>query len=109
MARLFVHVQLEVLVIHQEASALLVDGEVRVVSLRQEVHVVAMRELRLRLDCLVVDVGPAQRVNVRPVAVLTSFPQSRLHLRAVRLQVVVDHIEVLELGELAVWRQLPAN
>lgn len=100
MTRLLVDVQLEVLVVDQEAASLLEDRKVGVVPLRQQVHVVAMRQLGAHLDRLVVDEWPANRVNVGPVTLLAAFTQSRLLLGADGLQIVVDDLEVGELGEL---------
>lgn len=103
---LAVDVELVVLVVVDEAAALLEDGEVRVVALRQQVEVVAVRELRAHLHGLLVGgVELAQRVDVRPVALLAALAQAHLRLAHVALQVVVHHVEVLEGRELRVGRQ----
>uniref|UniRef100_A0A8D8PK58 Uncharacterized protein n=1 Tax=Cacopsylla melanoneura TaxID=428564 RepID=A0A8D8PK58_9HEMI len=102
MAGFLVHIQLEVLVVVYETSSLLEYRPVRVVLLLQHIDVVAMRQLGFDFDHLVVNLGLAYRVRVTPVTLLSSFPQSGLHLGSSRLQIMVHHVEILiPLGKFA--------
>lgn len=103
MRGLSINVQLIVLIVVDEAAALLEDGEVRFVTLREKVQVVPVRQLRPHFDRLSIDgVDLPQRVDIRPVALLTALAQSDLRFADIALQVVVNHVEVLERRELRV-------
>lgn len=105
MTRLPIDVQLEVLIVHQKASSLFVDGEMSVIALCQQVHVVTMCQLCLHLNRLTVEVRPTNGVYVCPMAILTTLPQTCLHFWSGRLQVMVDHIEILKCWELGIVGQ----
>lgn len=105
MARLPVDIELKVLIVHQETASLLEYRKVRIVALRQQIHVVAMRQLRAHLDRLAANVRPTNRVDVRPVAFLAAFAQTRLQFGSHRLQIVMDDLKVGKLGEFGVVGQ----
>lgn len=105
MARLAVDIQLEVLIVHQKTASLLEYRKVRLVTLRQQIHVIAMRQLRAHLHRLAANVRPADRMDVRPVALLAAFAQTRLQFRSDRLQIVMHDLEVGKFREFGVVRQ----
>lgn len=105
MSGILIDIQLVVLIVDDEASPLLADCEVRFVLLLQPVDVVLVCELSLDLHRLSAPVGSPDGVGVGPVTLLTPLPQPRLHLATVVLKVVMNNVEILEFGELAVWRK----
>lgn len=98
-----VDVQLVVLIVVYEAATFLEYSEVGIISLRQLVQVVAVRQLRPYFHRLpIARVELPHRVDVRPVALLTTLAQPHLRLTEVALQVIMHHIEVLERRELRI-------
>lgn len=80
MARLFVDIQLVVLIVYQEAASSLVHSEMGVVPLRQQIDIITLGQLRLDLNSrLAVHVWPSNGVNVAPMIVLATFTQTCLY------------------------------
>lgn len=106
MTRLPVDIQLEILIVDKKATSLLIDGKMRIIALCQQVHIVAMRQLCLHLDPgLAMHIWTTLGVYVTPVILLATFAQTRLHFRTGRLQIVMNHIKVLERWKFAIRRQ----
>lgn len=73
--------------------------------MREHVQVISMRELSPHFHGLAVAMELSKRVNIRPVAFLTTLPQPDLGFPEIALQVIMNDIEVLEGGEFGVRRQ----
>lgn len=104
MTRFLVKVKLEILIVYKEATTFFVNGEMSIIALSQQIHVIAMCQLSFCFNRLIVYVRSTQRMNVRPISLLTSFTQASLHFWPIRLQVMMNHIKVLEIRKFAVRR-----
>lgn len=99
MTGLFVNVQLEVLIVHEKAPSGLDDLEMSIICLIQQIIVIPGGHLSLHLHILAIRMGPPDRVDITPVTLLATFPQSSLHPSTRGLQVMVLNIEILK------WRE----
>lgn len=106
MSRLPVNVKLVILIIIDEAATFLVDCEMCIIPLGQEIDVISVRELRAHFHRLpIARVELPQCVDVRPVALLPSFPKPHLSFADIAVQVIVNDVEVLKRRELRVCNE----